>query len=105
MLKGDWAGNRSETFYQVRLYRGYAAFAIPLLMILLAAPAAFGMRRSGGFGKGAVWSVVLGFGFLLTDGMLASLGETGNMPPLLAAFGALILFSAVGGWMLVTLEE
>ena len=105
MLKGDWAGNRSETFYQVRLYRGYAAFAIPLLMILLAAPAAFGMRRSGGFGKGAVWSVVLGFGFLLTDGMLASLGETGNMPPVLAAFGALVLFAAIGGWMLVTLEE
>jgi lipopolysaccharide export system permease protein len=105
MLEGDWAGNRSETFYQVRLYRGYAAWAVPLLMILLAAPAAFGMRRSGGFGKGAVWSVVLGFGFLLTDGMLASLGETGNMPPLLAAFGALALFSAIGGWMLVSLEE
>lgn len=105
MLKGDWAGNRSETFYQVRLYRGYAAWAIPLLMILLAAPAAFGMRRAGGMGKGAVWSVVLGFGFLLTDGMLASLGETGNMPPMLAAFGALALFAAIGGWMLVTLEE
>lgn len=105
MLEGDWAGNRSEAFYQVRLYRGYAAWAVPLLMILLAAPAAFGMRRSGGFGRGAVWSVVLGFGFLLTDGMLASLGETGNMPPLLAAFGALALFTAIGGWMLVTLEE
>ncbi len=105
MLKGDWAGNRSETFYQVRLYRGYAAWAIPLLMILLAAPAAFGMRRAGGMGKGAIWSVVLGFGFLLTDGMLASLGETGNMPPMLAAFGALALFTAIGGWMLVTLEE
>lgn len=105
MLKGDWAGNRSETFYQVRLYRGYAAWAVPLLMILLAAPAAFGMRRAGGMGKGAVWSVVLGFGFLLTDGMLASLGETGNMPPMLAAFGALALFTAIGGWMLVTLEE
>lgn len=105
MLEGDWAGNRSEAFYQVRLYRGYAAWAVPLLMILLAAPAAFGMRRSGGFGRGAVWSVVLGFGFLLTDGMLASLGETGNMPPVLAAFGALALFTAIGGWMLVTLEE
>lgn len=105
MLQGDWAGNRSETFYQVRLYRGYAAWAIPFLMILLAAPAAYGMRRAGGFGRGAAWAVVLGFGFLLADGMLASLGETGNMPPLLAAFGALALFSAIGGWMLVTLEE
>ncbi len=105
MLEGDWAGNRSETFYLVRLYRGYASWAIPMLMILLAAPAAFGMRRSGGFGRGAIWSVVLGFGFLLTDGMLASLGETGNMPPVLAGFGALALFTAIGGWMLVTREE
>ena len=105
ILDGDWAGNRSETFYLVRLYRGYAAWLTPFLMNLLAVPAAYGMRRAGGIGKGGVIAVVLGFGFLLTDGMLASLGETGNMPPLLASFGAVAMFGAIGGWMLVTLEE
>lgn len=105
VLTGDWAGNRSNEFYTVRVYRGYAALFAPMLMILLAAPAMYGMRRARGFGRSAAWAVTLGFGFLLADGMLASLGESGNMPPLLAAFGGTILFGAVGGWALVTLEE
>ncbi|MEM7268038.1 MAG: LptF/LptG family permease [Pseudomonadota bacterium] len=105
VLEGNWAGNRAETFYRVRIFRGYAAWLIPFVMILLAAPAAYGLRRGGGFAKGAIWAVVGGFGFLLADGMLTSLGESGNMPPILAAFGATILFAAIGGWALVTLEE
>lgn len=105
VLAGDWAGNRSDAFYQVRFYRGYAALLTPMLMILLAIPAAYGMRRAAGFGRSAAWAVVLGFGYLLVDGMLASLGESGNMPPILAAFGGAVIFGAVGGWALLALEE
>lgn len=105
VLTGDWAGNRSIDFYEVRVYRGYAALIMPLLMILLAAPATYGMRRARGFGSSAAWAVALGFGYLLSDGMLASLGESGNLPPALAAFGGSVLFAAIGGWALVMLEE
>lgn len=105
VLKGDWAGNRTAEFYQVRVYRGYAAVLVPFLMILLAAPAAFGTRRGGGLGKRAALSVALGFGFLVFDGMLTALGETGNLPPFLAAFGATAMFAAIGAFILIVLEE
>lgn len=105
ILTGAWAGNRAAEFYRVRVYRGYAALLAPLVMFLLAAPAAFGTRRGGGLGKRAALAVVLGFGFLLFDGMLTALGETGNLPPLLAAFGATAMFAAIGGYVLIALEE
>ncbi|MEM7544846.1 MAG: LptF/LptG family permease [Pseudomonadota bacterium] len=105
VLKGDWAGNRTADFYQVRVYRGYAAVLVPFLMILLAAPAAFGTRRGGGLGKRAALGVALGFAFLLFDGMLTALGETGNLPPFLAAFGATAMFAAIGAYILISLEE
>lgn len=105
VLQGDWAGNRADSFYRMRVLRGYASTLLPVLMILLAAPAAFGSRRAGGMGRMGAGAVVLGFGFLLIDGMMSSLGETGAMPPYLAAFGATALFAAIGGYALVTLEE
>lgn len=105
MLAGDWASNRTSEFYQVRVYRGFAAVLTPFVMFLLAAPAAFGTRRSGGMGLRGALAVALGFGFLLFDGMLTALGETGNLPPFLAAFGATAIFAAIGAYALVTLEE
>lgn len=105
ILSGVWAGNRTTEFYQVRVYRGYAAFLAPFVMFILAAPAAFGTRRGGGLGKRAVLAVTLGFGYLLFDGMLTALGETGNLPPALAAFGAAAIFASLGVWVLITLEE
>ncbi|MEX2519542.1 MAG: LptF/LptG family permease [Paracoccaceae bacterium] len=105
ILSGVWSGNRTTEFYQVRVYRGYAAFLTPFVMFLLAAPAAFGTRRGGGLGKRAVLAVALGFGYLLFDGMLIALGETGNLPPALAAFGAAAIFASLGAWILITLEE
>lgn len=105
MLAGDWASNRTQGFYKVRVYRGYAAALTPFLMILLAAPAAFGTRRSGGLGVRGALAVALGFAFLLFDGMLTALGETGNLPPLLSAFGATAIFAAIGGYALISLEE
>ncbi|MFV0473308.1 MAG: LptF/LptG family permease [Pikeienuella sp.] len=105
ILAGAWAGNRTSEFYQVRVYRGYAAFLAPLVMILLAAPAAYGTRRGGGVGRRAALGVTMGFAFLLFDGMLTALGETGNLPPALAAFGATAMFAAIGGYVLITLEE
>lgn len=105
VLQGDWAGNRADSFYRMRVLRGYASTLLPALMILLAAPAAFGSRRAGGMGRKGAGAVVLGFGFLLIDGMMSSLGETGAMPPYLAAFGATALFAAIGGFVLVSMEE
>lgn len=105
ILSGGWVGNRTADFYRTRVYRGYAAFIAPFVMILLAAPAAFGTRRGGGLGGRAALAVALGFCFLLLDGMLTALGETGNLPPALAAFGASAIFGALGLWLLISLEE
>lgn len=105
MLAGRWAGNRTSEYYQVRVWRGYTAFIAPFIMFLLAAPAAFGTARGREAGKYAALAVVMGFGYLLFDGMLTALGETGNLPPLLSAFGAAGIFGAIGAWTLISLEE
>ena len=46
----------------------------------------------------------LGFLYFLTDGLVLALGETGAVPPLLAAWLPIVLFAAIGGAWLIRQE-
>jgi len=104
ILRGNWSGSQSPAFYQTRLHERYSGPLASLVMLLLAAPVAHGIRRRGGAPGGLALGIVIGLIFLLADGMMAALGESGVMPPLLAAWGPTLFFAAVGGAILVHVE-
>lgn len=104
ILRGDWAGRQSPAYYETRLHETYAGPLATLIMVLLAAPVAHGMRRSGAVGGSMALGIGIGLTYLLADGMLAALGEAGAMPAVIAAWAPTVFFAAVGGAILVHVE-
>ena len=47
----------------------------------------------------------LGLGFLLFDGIVASLGASGQLPPPVTALAAPLLFISIGLWRLRACER
>jgi lipopolysaccharide export system permease protein len=91
-LFGKGPVTRSPSEFQTRLHRTLAGGAAPIIMLLLALPAALGHTRSN-----RTWPVIFGLGagllYLVVDGMLTALGQTGVLPPPLAAWGAPVAFA------------
>ncbi|HZZ34458.1 MAG TPA: LptF/LptG family permease, partial [Caulobacteraceae bacterium] len=90
-LFGKGPVTRSPSEFQTRLYRTLAGGVAPLIMLLLALPAALGHQRSNQttpviFGLGA------GLLYLVVDGLLTALGQAGVLPPAMAAWGAPLAF-------------
>lgn len=96
--------DRSESYYRTRLM---AAFGDPfgsLIMLLIAAPVALANFRSG---QGAVLlagGLAAGLFYLVVDGMLGALGESGAVSPFLAVWGAPVIFGALAVDMLISME-
>jgi lipopolysaccharide export system permease protein len=90
--------------YRFRLIRAYAQPLVPVVMLLLATPVAGGQRRSGGIAAGMAVGLATGLSYLVLDGILAALGETGTLPPLLAAWAAHAVFASIGGALLLRAE-
>jgi lipopolysaccharide export system permease protein len=95
--RGEGAVARGAAFYGTRVQSAAAALATPFVMLLLAAPAAFGLpRQGGGAARRAAVGLALGLGYLLAAGLLGALGEAGLLPPALAAWTAPFVFAAAG---------
>jgi len=87
--------NRSDPLrYQAQLYNNYAFPFSSLVMVFIAIPFSFLMGNRGAlFGIGiAVGISMIYWGAL---GIFSSVGATGVMSPLLAAFAPLVLFSLI----------
>ena len=96
---------RGGAFYRTRVQSAAAALATPFVMLLLAAPAAFGLpRQGGGAARRAAVGLALGLGYLVAAGLLEALGEASVLPPVLAAWTAPFVF-AVAGVLLLQREE
>ncbi|MFV3073226.1 LPS export ABC transporter permease LptG [Niveispirillum fermenti] len=104
IVRGTWAGGESPAFYATRLHSTYAAPLASLVMLLLAAPVAHGMRRRGGAMGSMALGTVIGLVFLLSAGILGSMGQAGVLPPLIAVWAPLLLFAAIGGAIMVYVE-
>lgn len=105
LVRGTWAGGESPAFYATRLHSTYAAPLASLVMLLLAAPVAHGMRRRGGAMGSLALGTAVGLCFLLISGILGAMGQAGTLPPLIAVWGPLVFFTAVGGAIMIHIEE
>ena len=107
-LRGEGAASRGPAFFATRVQAVAATLSTPFVMLLLAAPAAFGLPRDGGGGgsaaRRAAVGLALGLGYLVAAGLLGALGEASVVPPVLAAWTAPFLF-AVAGVLLLQREE
>jgi len=92
-LFGKGPVDKSPSQFQTRLYRTLASGAAPIIMLLLALPAALGHPRSN-----RTLPMIFGLGcgllYLVSDGVLTAMGQTGVLPPLIAAWGAPVAFAA-----------
>ena len=105
VLAGIAYGARGVSFYETRLWRAFAAAAVPAIMLTFAAAAGFGLSRAGGRTWLAVAGLAAGFLFIAADGFLLSLGASGTIDARVAVFTAPVLFGALGLWGIVLLEE
>ena len=86
---------RSDTLrYQAQLYNNYAFPFSSLVMVFIAIPFSFLMGNRGAlFGIGIAVGVSMIYWGVL--GIFSSVGATGVLSPLLAAFAPLVLFTLV----------
>lgn len=95
---------RPDSYYATRLQRSIASPLGNLVMLLLAVPIALASFRSSQGAMFVTASLGAGLIFLVADGLLAALGESGAVSPLLAAWTAPAVFAALGAAALIRLE-
>jgi lipopolysaccharide export system permease protein len=96
VIAGSRAGSQPRSYYETALYRSFTTPLGVFIMLLLAMPTASTLTRGGGGGAQMLLALVLGLAFLLSDGILAALGSSGQLHPLVTALGAPLLFALIG---------
>lgn len=96
--------DRPESFYATHLQAAFAGPFVALVMLLLSAPVALANFRSG---QGAILltgGLAAGLFFLVANGMLTALGESGALSPFLAVWAAPAIFGALAVRTFLALE-
>lgn len=97
-------GSRPTYYYETWFNKRLALPVMTLIMVLLAAPVAQSLQRQHSVGLGFAAGIGLGFLYFIADGILQALGESGMLPPQLAAWSAVILFASIGATSLIRIE-
>ena len=82
------------------LYQKSSVALAPLLLTLVGLPFAFRHGKKGAV-AGIGIALLLGLAYLVLGAVLVKGGETGSLPPLLAAWGANLFFALGAGWGLL----
>lgn len=98
-------GARPVHVYATWLQQRISLLLRPLLMILLAAPAANITRRQAGMAGCLGYGIAAGFAYFVADGLGLTFGEAGKLPPLVAAWAPGVIFAAFGGYVVLQVER
>jgi len=93
--------------YLVDLHAKIASPFISLIMVLIGSPLALitGRKRGGGMVQGLGLSLAVGFLYWVAFSLSVSLGHTGTLPPLVAAWVPNTFFGLVGGFLLESIHQ
>ena len=83
-----------------RVQHGLSEPLSPFIMLLLASPVLVWSGGRRGVGLPLAAALGSGLAFLMTDGFMTALGEAGDLPALVAAWTAPLIFAAGGAWAL-----
>lgn len=98
VLAGEQTPNAPLPFYQTLVERVYAMPLGLIVMVLLAMPAALVNWRDVRSSRHMAFALVAGLGFLLTDGLLTTLGLTGVVSPMFGAWSGVVAFAIIGAF-------
>jgi lipopolysaccharide export system permease protein len=98
---GGYQAFRYLTMMHAKLSAPFAA----VVMVILGIPFALRNSRSGGIALGIGASIAIGFGFFVVNAVLLSYGRSGVLPPIVAAWGANLLFTMGGIWLAMTTKN
>ncbi|KAB0677193.1 LptF/LptG family permease [Aureimonas leprariae] len=104
VLVGRRLAVAAPSVYATALQRAFAEPASDFVMLLLALPLAFASWRDGRSGRVFILSLGAGLVFLLTDGVVATLGRAGVIQPALAAWSPSVGFAILAFLLLRRLE-
>jgi lipopolysaccharide export system permease protein len=93
------------TRYRVDMQAKLSYPLVCLIMSLIATPFALMVGRKGGLGTGVVISVGVGYLYWVIFSICVALGHGGNLPPIVAAWTANILFAIAGGYLLLRVRS
>lgn len=97
------ASGYSADALAVKLYEKTSWPALSIVMALIALPFAFRMGKRGAL-YGIGLALLLGIIYFIVFGLFMKFGEVGNLPPLLAAWAANILFGLAAGYLFLNVE-
>ncbi|HXV23866.1 MAG TPA: LPS export ABC transporter permease LptG [Alphaproteobacteria bacterium] len=98
-------GARPIYVYETWLQERISLLLKPILMILLAAPAANLTRRHAGMAGSLGYGIAAGFAYFVADGLGLAFGEAGKLPPLIAAWAPGVIFAAFGSFIVLQVER
>lgn len=98
LQRGGYKAFRYLTMMHGKLSQPFSAF----VMVVLGIPFALRSSRSGGLALGIGASVAIGFAYFVINAVLVSYGRNGTLPPVVAAWGANLLFVSAGAWLAMT---
>jgi lipopolysaccharide export system permease protein len=100
LRRGGYQAYRYLTLLHTKIASPFAA----LVMVLLGIPFALRSSRSGGIAVGVGASIAIGFAYFVVNAVLLSYGRSGVITPILAAWGANILFAISGIWLAMRIK-
>jgi lipopolysaccharide export system permease protein len=100
LKRGGYQAYRYLTLMHTKIASPFAA----LIMVLLGIPFALRNSRSGGIAIGIGTSIGIGFAYFVVNAVLLSYGRSGVLTPVVAAWGANVLFMLSGIWLSITVK-
>jgi lipopolysaccharide export system permease protein len=101
LRSGGYQAFRYLSLMHAKLSAPFAAF----VMVVLGIPFALRNSRSGGIALGIGASVGIGFAYFVVNAVLLSYGRSGVLPPVVAAWGANLIFVLGGVWLSMTVKN
>lgn len=98
-------GSFPDYVYAIWVHKRISLPLIVFVMALLAIPVAGGLQRSGGTISAFAIGVALGFAYFVADGITLAMGQSGSIPPWLAAWSPIMVFMCIGIWGLLQLDN
>ncbi|MGB4600469.1 MAG: LPS export ABC transporter permease LptG [Trichlorobacter sp.] len=101
LQSGGYSASRYLTMMHAKLALPFGAF----VMVVLGIPFALKTGRTAGVAKGVAIGVSLGFAYFIINTAVQSYGRSGVLPPLVAAWGANLIFVLSGIWLAMTVKQ
>ena len=100
LKRGGYQAYRYYTLMHTKMAAPFAA----LIMVVLGIPFALRNRRSGSINIGIGASIGISFVYFVVNAVLLSYGRSAVLPPVVAAWGANVIFMTGGIWMSMSVK-